>query len=110
MTIDWWTLGLQAVNVLILIWLLARFFWKPVAGMIAARRDEVAKTLAEAEAKRAEATAAAAEIEKTRAGFAGEREAVLAAARDAAEKDRAAELAKATNDLRKLWATAPWLR
>jgi F-type H+-transporting ATPase subunit b len=30
-TIDWWTLGLQAVNVLILIWLLGYFFWRPVA-------------------------------------------------------------------------------
>ena len=34
MTIDWWTLGLQAVNVAVLIWLLGRFFWKPVAAMI----------------------------------------------------------------------------
>ncbi len=44
MTIDWWTLALQAANVLILVWLLARFFWKPVAGMIAERRDGVART------------------------------------------------------------------
>ncbi|MDU1693666.1 MAG: ATPase, partial [Bradyrhizobium sp.] len=33
MTIDWWTVGLQAVNVTILVWLLARFFWRPVAGI-----------------------------------------------------------------------------
>ena len=38
MTIDWWTLGLQTINVLILIWLLAHFFWRPVAGMIEQRR------------------------------------------------------------------------
>ena len=36
MTIDWWTLGIQAVNVVILVWLLGRFFWRPVAAMIAA--------------------------------------------------------------------------
>jgi len=29
MTIDWWTLGLQTVNVAILVWLLQRFFWRP---------------------------------------------------------------------------------
>jgi len=29
MTIDWWTLGIQTVNVVILIWLLERFFWRP---------------------------------------------------------------------------------
>ena len=30
MHIDWWTLALQTVNVLVLIWLLARFFFRPV--------------------------------------------------------------------------------
>ena len=34
MSIDWVTLGLQAVNVAILIWILARFFWRPLAAMI----------------------------------------------------------------------------
>ena len=38
MTIDWWTLGIQTVNVIILIWLLGRFFWRPVAAMIEQRR------------------------------------------------------------------------
>ena len=28
MTIDWWTLGLQTINVAILVWLLKRFFWR----------------------------------------------------------------------------------
>ena len=70
MTIDWWTLGLQTVNVLILVWLLGRFFWRPVAAMIEQRRAAAQRMLAEAEAKRAQATAALAEIERTRAGFA----------------------------------------
>ncbi len=38
MSIDWWTLGFQTVNVAILIWLLGHFFWKPVAAMIEAER------------------------------------------------------------------------
>ena len=33
MTIDWWTLGIQTVNVVILVWLLGRFFWRPLAAM-----------------------------------------------------------------------------
>ena len=45
MRIDWWTLGFQAVNVVILVWLLQRFFWRPVAGMIAERRTAVQKAL-----------------------------------------------------------------
>ena len=32
MTIDWWTLGFQTVNVGVLIWLLGRFFWRPGRG------------------------------------------------------------------------------
>ena len=38
MTIDWRTLALQTINVLILIWLLRTFFWQPVAAMIEQRR------------------------------------------------------------------------
>jgi F-type H+-transporting ATPase subunit b len=89
MTIDWWTLGFQTVNVGILIWLLGRFFWRPVAAMIERRRVSTQQTLAEAEARHGQADAALAAIERTRAGFAGEREAILAAAQEAAEREMA---------------------
>ena len=104
--IDWWTLGFQAVNVLILIWLLQRFFWRPVAAIIAERRDAARKILADAEAKRAEATAALAEIEKTRASFADEREAILKDAQDAGEQAKAARLREAANQAAALEAAA----
>ena len=95
MTIDWLTLGLQAVNVAILIWILARFFWRPISAMIEQRREAASRILAEAEAKRGEAEAAVAEAVKARAGFAAEREAILAAARVAAEAESAARRAEA---------------
>jgi F-type H+-transporting ATPase subunit b len=95
MSIDWWTLGFQAVNVAILIWILARFFWRPLAAMIEARRDAAGRILAEAETKRGEAEAAVAEAVKARAGFAAEREAILAAARTAAEAESATRRAEA---------------
>ncbi|WP_206456178.1 F0F1 ATP synthase subunit B [Aurantimonas marina] len=95
MRIDWWTLGIQTVNVLILVWLLARFFWRPLAAMIETRRKAAAGALAEAEAERGKARAALAEIEKTRAGFAEERGRMVAEAQAAAEKIRADVLAKA---------------
>lgn len=95
MTIDWWTLGIQTVNVLILVWLLARFFWRPLAAMIETRRKAAAGTLAEAEAERSKARSALAEIETTRAGFAEERGRMVAEAQAAAEKIRADVLAKA---------------
>src|SRR5580692_11496165 len=95
MTIDWWTLGIQTANVLILVWLLGRFFWRPMAAMIEQRRAAAQRVIAEAEDKRSHAAAALAEIERTRAGFAKEREAILAAAHDAADHERTALLGDA---------------
>ncbi len=102
MTISWWTLGIQTVNVVILIWLLGRFFWRPVAAMIEQRRATAQRIVAEAEAKRGEATAALAEIERTRAGFARERETILTEAHEAAEREHATRLAEAEKDARSL--------
>lgn len=102
MTIDWWTLGFQTVNVAILVWLLQRFFWRPVAAMIDLRRTTTQTALSDAEATKAKAAAALTEIETTRAGFAKERETILTAAREAAEQARTKLLddaAKAANEL-----------
>jgi F-type H+-transporting ATPase subunit b len=106
MTIDWWTIGIQTVNVVILMWLLGKFFWRPVAGMIDQRRTAVQKALAEADAKRGLAVAALAEIEQTRAGFAREREAILGAARDDAKRVHTACLDKAAKEAAVLEAAA----
>lgn len=80
MQIDWWTLGIQAINIAILIWLLGRFFWRPVAAIIAQRRALAEQGLAEAAAKQQAAEAALAEIARTREGFSSERAALLEAA------------------------------
>jgi F-type H+-transporting ATPase subunit b len=106
MTIDWWTLGIQTVNVLILVWLLGRFFWRPVAAMIEERRATAQRTLAEADAKRGQAAASLAEIERTRAGFVQEREAILAAAHESAERARTARLDQAAKEAAALEAAA----
>jgi F-type H+-transporting ATPase subunit b len=98
MTIDWWTLGIQTVNVVILIWLLERFFWRPVAAMIEQRRASAQGILVDADSKHSQAIAALAEIEATRAGFAREREEILAAAHEAAERERTARLDEAAKE------------
>jgi F-type H+-transporting ATPase subunit b len=85
MTLDWWGLGLQAINVLILVWLLSRVFWRPVAGAIKRRQEAALAMLDEGKAAQAKADAALAKIEKTRAGFAAERDAILADANAKAE-------------------------
>lgn len=98
MTIDWWTLGFQAINVVILIWLLQRFFWRPVAAMIEQRRGMTEKALADAKATGAKATAALADIAATRAGFAKEHDGILAAAHAEAETARKATLESAATE------------
>ena len=106
MAINWWTLGIQAVNVAILVWLLQRFFWRPVSAMIEQRRAAVQHTVAAAETSRAEAAAALADMERTRAGFAAERDKLLADAHEAAERDHAATVADATKQAAALLAAA----
>lgn len=106
MTIDWWTLAIQAVNVVVLLWLLARFFWRPVAAMIEQRRAMARQMLADAEATRSQAAEALAGIERTRSGFEQERQAIATAAHEAAEQARAALLARAADEAASLQASA----
>ena len=85
MTLDWWGLGLQAINVLILVWLLSRVFWRPLAGAITRRQDAAQAMLEEGKTAQAKADAALAEVAETRAGIAAEREAILAEAKATAD-------------------------
>ena len=86
MRFDWWTLALQTINFVVLVWLLTRFLYKPVLGMIDARRAEVAQQYAGAAAAEAKAKALLEGTEKERAGIAAERSDALRAAVAAAEE------------------------
>ncbi len=104
MHIDWWTLALQTINVLILVWLLARFFYRPVVDIIEKRRAASTKLLAEASAARSAADGEMAEIAATRGGFAAEREKLLADARRQVEAERDAMLKQVNETAAKLRA------
>jgi F-type H+-transporting ATPase subunit b len=106
MHIDWWTLALQTVNVLILIWLLARFLFRPVADIVAQRQEKANKLLSDAAATRQQADEARSDVERGRAGIAAEREALVADARKMAQAERAALLDQTTKDVAKLHAEA----
>ena len=51
MLIDWFTVGAQALNFLLLVWLLKRFLYRPILAAIDAREKKVAAQLADAQAK-----------------------------------------------------------
>jgi F-type H+-transporting ATPase subunit b len=105
-TIDFWGLGLQAINVLILVWLLARFFWRPVAGAITRRQETALAMLDDAKAAQDKADAELSEVTLARTGIAAERETLLAAARVAADAETAAALADAQGRAETLQAAA----
>ncbi|MCA8091941.1 F0F1 ATP synthase subunit B [Burkholderia anthina] len=52
MRIDWWTFAFQTINVLVLVWLLSRFLFKPVARIIADRQQAAARLMQDAAAAR----------------------------------------------------------
>lgn len=55
MLIDWFTVAAQAVNFLVLVWLLKRFLYKPVLHAMDAREQRITAQLREAETQKAEA-------------------------------------------------------
>ena len=53
MLIDWFTVGAQALNFLILVWLMKRFLYKPILHAIDEREKRIATELANADKKKA---------------------------------------------------------
>jgi F-type H+-transporting ATPase subunit b len=98
MHIDWWTLGLQTVNVLILVWLLKRFLYQPVMRAITARQRAAESLLADAQAARDAAAAGAAALKAQSDGFAAEAETRRDEMRAALAEERARLLARAQAD------------
>jgi F-type H+-transporting ATPase subunit b len=56
MQIDWWTLGLQTINFLVVIWLLSRFLYRPIRHVIEEREaaDRAASQAAQQKADAAD--------------------------------------------------------
>lgn len=103
MLIDWFTVGAQALNFLILVWLLKRFLYKPILNALDAREDRIASELADADAKRAEAEKQRNEFQQRNEKFDQQRDELLSQAKDEvkAERQRLLEEARqAAEDLR----------
>lgn len=101
MRIDWWTLALQTANVLILIWLLGRFFFRPVMDIVARRQDAANKILDDARHARQQAADMRAEVEQMRAKISAERDGIMAQARDAARIETEKQQAQLADELAK---------
>ncbi|MBI9074052.1 MAG: F0F1 ATP synthase subunit B [Desulfatibacillum sp.] len=82
MLINWFTVIAQAVNFIILVYLLKRFLYGPIIKAMEAREKRIADQLAEAARAKQEAQALADSLKKDREDFALAREDMLAKARE----------------------------
>ena len=88
MLIDWFTIFAQALNFLILVWLMKRFLYKPILHAIDAREQRIAGELADADAKRAEAQKEREEFKNKNREFDRQRNALLSEATEEAKAER----------------------
>ncbi len=88
MLIDWFTVAAQAINFLILVWLMKRFLYKPILNAIDAREKKIAAELADADARRAEAQNEREQLQAKNEQFDQERQALMNKAQDAARAER----------------------
>lgn len=87
MLIDWFTVGAQALNFLVLVWLLKHFLYKPIRDAIDARAKGIAATLADADAKTKEAQKQHDDFEGKNKAFDEQRTALLSKATDEAKAE-----------------------
>ncbi|WP_129671814.1 F0F1 ATP synthase subunit B [Candidatus Chloroploca sp. Khr17] len=109
MLIDWFTVGAQVLNFLILVWLMRRFLYQPILNAIDAREKLIATKLASAAAKETDAQKEHDEFQHKNAEFDQQRAALLRNATDAAQAERQRlldEAGKAAAALRAKWQKA----
>ena len=96
MELDWSTFILEIINFLVLVWLLKRFFYKPVLNVINRRREQIQKKISDAEGVRHEAESLKSDYENRLAGWEDEK----AAARTALHNDIESQRKRLLEELR----------
>ncbi|HTC52631.1 MAG TPA: hypothetical protein VK700_11910 [Steroidobacteraceae bacterium] len=105
MLIDWFTVGAQALNFLVLVWLLRRYLYKPVLAAIDARERKVAATIGDAATQVTTAQAASAALRKRSEEFDRERDALMRKAVEEGGAERQRLLEAAREDSQRLRVT-----
>lgn len=98
MLIDWFTVGAQALNFLIMVWLLKRYLYKPVLDAISARERRIAMQLADAASKQAAATSERDEFDRKNKEFDAQRTLLLTKAGEEAKLEQQRLLEQARKD------------
>lgn len=103
MLIDWFTVGAQLLNFLILVWLLKRFLYQPILDAIDAREARIGSELADAGAIKAEAKSERDAFSRRNEEFDRQRAERLSQTREAAKAEHRRlmdEARQAADDLR----------
>ena len=87
MLIDWFTVGAQTLNFLILVWLMKRFLYKPILHAIDKREKRIAAEIANADKKKAEAQKETDEFKHKNETLDQQRAALLSKATDEAKAE-----------------------
>jgi F-type H+-transporting ATPase subunit b len=102
MLVDWFTVGAQVLNFLVLLWLMKHFLYKPILHAIDEREKRIAKELADANAEKVEAQKEHADFQRKNEELDQQRAALLSKATDEAQAERQRlldEARKAASDL-----------
>ena len=87
MLIDWFTIGAQTLNFIILVWLLKRFLYMPILNAVDAREKRIAAELADADAQKAEAQEERDQFQRKNEEFDQQRATLLSKATDEAKAE-----------------------
>ena len=98
MQIDWWTLALQGINFLLLVWLLERFLYRPVKEVIAKRKALAEHAFAEAKTAQVTAEAEGRRFNEDRMQLSQERQALLKQLHEDLEAERSKMIEQARAD------------
>src|SRR5674476_205069 len=88
MLFDWFTVGAQTLNFLVLVWLMKRFLYKPILDAIDAREKRIALALLDAVLKQTAAQKERDEFQKKNEDFDHQRNDLLSQAKDEAKAER----------------------
>jgi F-type H+-transporting ATPase subunit b len=102
MLIDWFTVAAQAVNFLLLVWLLKRFLYKPVLAAIAEREKRIATQIQDAEKTKADAVKEQTDFLHKNDEFDRQRAGLLLEAANSGKTERKTLLEKARTDSEEL--------
>ena len=97
MLIDWFTVGAQALNFVVLVWLMKHFLYQPVLDAIAAREKRIADQIADAVAREKQAATEQKTFEDKNTAFDQQRASLL----EKATADARAEAQRLADDAQK---------